>query len=231
MNAKLRDLSAFVLVYNERESFIGTVEALHAVLAEKAERFELVIVDDGSRDGSGELAEALASRLRGTRVVHHAENRGYGAAVRTGLESCCGEWIFLIDGDGQFDPRELGGLIPLAENSDLVVGWRISRADGAHRRLTGWLWNMIVRLTLGVRVRDVNCAFKLMRASAVKGLCLSSDGALISAEILSKAARRGARIAETPVHHYPRRHGEPSGASPDVVAIAFWELLRMVLRR
>ncbi|UPT74407.1 MAG: glycosyltransferase family 2 protein [Elusimicrobiota bacterium] len=225
------EISAFVLVHDERESFPGTVEVLHAVLSEACARFEIVVVDDGSRDGSGELAEALALRLPGVRAVHHPVNRGYGAGVRTGIAESRYGLIFLIDGDGQFDPRELKGLIAPAETSDLVVGWRIDRADGAHRRLTGWCWNKAVALALGVRVRDVNCAFKLMRASAVKDLGLTSSGALISAEILSKAARRGATIVEVPVRHYPRRYGKPSGASPDVVAVAFWELLRMLLRR
>lgn len=231
MSVRLGGVSAFVLVYDERDSFVGTVEKLHAVLTEAAERFEIVVVDDGSRDGSGALADALAARLPGVRAVHHPENRGYGAAVRTGLAECRHEWIFLLDGDGQFDPAELKDLIPLAAGADLVIGWRIARADGLHRMITGWCWNMAVRLALGVRARDVNCAFKLMRASAMKGLALTSRGALISAELLREAGRRGARIVEAPVHHYPRRHGEPSGASPAVVAVALRELLGMVLRR
>ncbi len=231
MSAPKPEISAFVLVYNERDNFTATVKGLHAILSELCGRFEIIVVDDGSVDGSGALAEELSRTLPEVRVVHHPENRGYGAAVRTGLAACRHELIFLVDGDGQFDPRELRELIPHAAEHELVIGWRRERADGWHRKVTGWCWNALIRVALGVKVVDVNCAFKLMRASAVQDLGLTSRGALISAELLFLAGRRGASCLEVPVNHYPRKYGRPSGASPDVVAFALWELLRLVARR
>ncbi len=231
MTAKTRELSAFVLVYNELDNFAETVEGLRKVLADTCERFEIVIVDDGSTDGSAGQADELARRHPEVRVVRHPENRGYGAALRTGLEACRYELIFFVDGDGQFDPAELRGLLPLIAGKDMALGWRRVRADGAHRRLFGSLWNAVVRLALGVKVRDINCAFKLMRASAVKDLDLRSRGAAITAELLYLARRRGATWAEAPVSHFPRRRGRATGASPGIVLDAFWELARLLLRR
>lgn len=230
MSAK-PSISAFVLVYNELGNFERTVAGLVSVLSGLCAEFEVIVVDDGSVDGSGPAADALAAEDPRVRVLHHGANRGYGAAVRSGIAACRLPLLFLIDGDGQFDPRELERLLPLIEGCDLVLGWRRARADGAHRRLFGACWNALTAAALGVHVKDVNCAFKLMRASTVKALPLSSDGALISAELLSRARRRGAVWKEAPVEHYPRLHGVPTGASPDIVLRAFWELARLLWSR
>jgi glycosyltransferase involved in cell wall biosynthesis len=184
---------------------------------------EVVVVDDGSSDATRERAEALAAEDERVRVVVHPENRGYGAAVRSGIDAARMPWILLTDGDRQFDLRELVDLLPLATGHDLVAGYRVDRQDGFGRRIAGRAWSWLTRRSFGFGVMDVDCAFKLIRTSSVRRIELTSDGAMISAELLARGLRDGWAIAEMGVHHRPRVAGEPTGGNPLVVARAFRE--------
>ncbi len=223
----LPSLSACFPVHDEEANVEPMTEAVLRVLPSVAVRWELIIVDDGSRDGTAAIVDRLARERDGVRVVRHDRNRGYGAAVRSGLAACRHDYVFLTDGDRQFDPADLAALLPSLEGADVVIGYRRTRADSLPRRLNTAGWNLLVRALLGVRVRDVNCAFKLLRRDAVAGLPLRADGALLPAELLARVVRRGCRIVEVPVAHHPRVAGTPSGARPGVVLGAFGELWRL----
>jgi glycosyltransferase involved in cell wall biosynthesis len=225
--ASLPSLSAFFPVHEEEENVVPMAEAVLAVLPEVAPVWELVIVDDGSRDATGRRADALAASRPGVRVVHHASNRGYGAAIRSGLGAARHEWVFYTDGDRQFDPRQITRLVAELPRADVVVGWRAHRADHALRRLNTFAWNTLVGLLFGLRVRDVDCAFKLIPRRALEGLVLEAEGAMISTELLAHLRSRGMRIAEVAIDHFPRTSGTPSGADPRVVLRAFRELARL----
>src|SRR3972149_5625094 len=151
----------------------------------------------------------------------------YGAALRTGFAAATREWILLLDADGQFLPAELERLVAAAPGADLVLGYRHRRADSAHRRFFAAVWRLLVGLLLGVRVRDTNCGFKLMRTALVQSLDLQAGGALISAELLAKARRRGAVLVEVPVMHVPRRWGRQTGGSLPGTPGAYFELARL----
>ncbi len=226
-------VSAFLPCCNEEGNVERVVRATVRALEAVGVPFEVIVVDDGSTDGTAEVARRLQGEDGRVRLVQHPRNLGYGAALRTGFSTARYPWVFYTDGDGQFDPRDLARLVPHAASADLVVGYRLRRQDPLHRRLFGWLWNLLVRTWFGVRVRDVDCAFKLLRREAVQDLPLKSTGAFLSTELLCRAARRGARIVEVGVPHYPRRWGRQSGGRPDVVLQAFWELwkLRSELKR
>ena len=224
---RLPSLSACFPVHDEEANVDPMTTALLRVLPAVAERWELIIVDDGSRDGTGAIVDRLAREHPGVRVVRHERNRGYGAAVRSGLAACRYDYVFLTDGDRQFDPADLPALLPPLAHADVVAGYRRSRADPPLRRWNTAGWNLLVRILLGVPVRDVNCAFKLLRRDAVAGLELRADGALLPAELLARIAQRGGRIVEVPVTHHPRVAGTPSGARPGVVVRAFGELIRL----
>ena len=217
---RLRGLSAVVPAYNEAGNIDGVVEALLAVLPVVAGRHEIIVVDDGSSDGTG---AAVAGRP-GVRVIRHPTNRGYGAALRSGLAVAREPWCVFLDGDGQLDPRDLPRLVAAVDDADLVAGYRAARADPPLRRLYGWLWNALVRLLLGVRVRDVNCAFKLVHGEVLRSVTLESRGALLSAELLGKALRHGFRVRQVPVSHRGRHLGTATGGAPHVVARALYEL-------
>jgi glycosyltransferase involved in cell wall biosynthesis len=217
-------------MHNEEANIEAVVGALLRVLPAAATEWELLIVDDGSDDRTGSLADALARRDRRVRVIRHRTNRGYGAAVRAGLTAARHELVFFLDGDRQFNPVQIHALLARREDADLVVGYRRIRADSGIRGLYTWVWNALVRAVLGLRVRDVNCGFKLMRRDVVKALPLEASGATVSAELLTLAQRNGCRIAEVPVDHFPRQSGRPSGGRPDVIVRALVELGQLVRR-
>jgi glycosyltransferase involved in cell wall biosynthesis len=223
----LRSLSAFFPAHDEEANVVPLTQAFLAVLPAVAERWELIIVNDGSRDRTPALADQLAREHPGVRVVHHPVNRGYGAAVRSGLAACRYDYVFFTDGDRQFDPAQIGTLIAQLGRADVVVGYRHARADPLPRRLNAAGWNLLMRTLLRIPVRDVNCAFKLFHRDALAGIDARADGAMLSAELMARIARRGHRIAEVPVEHLPRRAGTPTGARPGVILRAFVELFRL----
>ena len=227
---RLRSLSAFFPVHDEEDNVVPMAEAVLAVLADVATAWELVIIDDGSRDATGSRADALAESRPGVRVVHHPNNRGYGAAIRSGLAAARHDWVFYTDGDRQFDPRQITRLVAELPRADVVIGWRARRADHALRRLNTFAWNTLIRVLFGLRVRDVDCAFKLLPRRALEGLVLEAEGAMVSTELLAHLRRRGLRIAEIPVDHFPRTSGTPSGNDLRVILRAFRELARLYPR-
>lgn len=220
-------LSVFFPAYNEEAAIAQAAAAARAIVPKLFRDHEIIIVDDGSRDGTAAAADRFARANRGVRVVHHPQNRGYGAAIRSGLAAATKELVFFTDGDNQFDIAELKNLLPLLPGADLVIGYRLKRRDPWHRLLFAKAYGLLIGLLFDLWVRDIDCAFKLLRRSVVNKLDLKADGALISAELLIKARKNGARIKEVGVHHYPRKGGRPTGANPAVVAKAFYELFKL----
>lgn len=220
-------VSAVLPAYNEAQNLPVVLPRLQAALQRHLREHEIVVVDDGSRDETSQVLATLAAGIPTLRVLRHERNRGYGAALRTGFAAARYPWIFLMDADDQFDPEEVERLLAASGGADIVSGYRLARRDPLLRRLNAWAFFTMARLALGPLARDVNCAFKLMRTELVRSLGLVSEGALINAECLAKARRRGARVQEVPVHHYPRRLGKQTGADPRVVARAFRELFRL----
>jgi glycosyltransferase involved in cell wall biosynthesis len=203
------------------------------VLPEIAPSFEVIIVDDGSRDGTAVEAERLATDNEQVRYVGHATNRGYGEALRSGFHAARMEAVAYTDGDRQFDIAELSQLWPLLAGADVVAGYRLKRADPVHRRFIAWTYHRLLRLLFGLRVHDVDCGFKLMRSEVARAVEPRSGGAFFSAEFLLRAQHRGFRVAEVGVTHYPRAWGRPKGATPAVVLRTVREMLalRSTLRR
>ena len=226
----LASLSAFFPAHNEETNVVPMTEALLAVLPQVARRWELIIVDDGSRDGTGALADELARKHANVSVVHHPVNRGYGAAVRSGLAAARNEFVFFTDGDRQFDPRQIGRLVAEVGRGDVIVGYRRNRADNTVRRLNAFAWNMLVRLLFRIPIRDIDCAFKLIPRRALDGYELRAEGAMVSTELLAQIIKHGHRITEVPIDHFHRQSGVSSGGDPRVIARAFAELFRLYRR-
>jgi glycosyltransferase involved in cell wall biosynthesis len=218
---------AFLPCHNEEPNLVRVVDNFRCQLERFACAWEIIIVDDGSRDRTGEIADELAASDPRIKVVHHRVNRGYGGAVISGIKAASLPWVLLCDGDGQFDAGELARLVPMAPNYDVVVGRRVQRADRLMRRLNGKAWTALVRLLFGIKITDVDCGFKLFNRDFTRDLELSARGAMISTELMVKVAARGARICEVEVGHLPRLAGEQSGANLKVITRAFVELFRL----
>jgi glycosyltransferase involved in cell wall biosynthesis len=223
-------LSVVVPCFNEEGNVRRVVGEAVEVGRDVAKELEVIVVDDGSTDETGAIVRDLASSVPEVRIVSHPRNRGYGAAVRSGLEASTMDTVFLTDGDGQFDLRELPRALRLLREYDVVAGYRADRRDGWWRDLWGRTWTAIVNQAFGLDVRDVNCAFKLVPQALVRVSDLRSEGALISAELLAEARRAGLSIGECPVTHYRRTSGRQTGASVPVVSRALLELGRAVAR-
>ena len=221
------ELSVVVPVFNEADVIGVVVERTVEYLEGRGIDYELNLIDDGSRDSTAVVVGRACGANPRVRFFRHDCNRGYGAALRTGIRAARGRRILVSDGDGQFAIEDLGRLWERRDDADMVLGFRSPRQDPWFRRLAGWVWSrIVVRFALGGRYRDVNCGFKLIAREVTEGMSLASEGALVSAEILTRAARRGASYVEVGVTHTRRGQGKATGFLPRVVWRAFRELRR-----
>jgi glycosyltransferase involved in cell wall biosynthesis len=225
--SRLPGLTVVLPCFNEAPNVARAITEATWAAAWNADEHQIVVVDDGSTDGTAQIAADVALSVPHVRVIEHDRNRGYGAALVSGIRAARTPWVLLTDSDLQFDLDQLADFVPLTREADLVVGWRLDRQDPLHRRVNAAAWNLLVRHAFDLKVRDVDCAFKLIRREVVEGLTLTSSGAMISTELLVRAQANGARVRELGVEHRPRVAGEQSGASPRVVLRAFQELRQL----
>ena len=203
-------LSVFFPAYNDSGTIASLVISALKTAARLTPDFEVIIVNDGSADRTAEIADELARTYPQVRVVHHPRNRGYGGALRSGFAAATRELVFYTDGDAQYDPAELVQLweaFAQAEDVDLVNGYTISRSDPLHRIVIGRVYHHTVKLLFGLRVRDVDCDFRLMRRAIFDRVALEKNSGVICLEMMKKIQDAGFRIAEVPVHHYHRAYG------------------------
>jgi len=223
---KISELSVFFPAYNEEANIKNTVVKAVSTLKKLADKWEIIVIDDGSKDKTGEIVKQLAKTEKRIRLITHSPNQGYGAAIKTGLYNSKYNFIFFTDADGQFDFKEIAYLLPLITEADIVAGYRINRQDPIARKIFGFGWTTIANLFLGIGVRDVDCAFKLIKKDVVKQIpkLQSNRGGMISPELLARARKAGFNIAEVGVHHYPRKEGKQTGANLKVIFKSFVDL-------
>ncbi|MCB8918169.1 MAG: glycosyltransferase family 2 protein [Ardenticatenaceae bacterium] len=209
MSDKL-SISAFFPAYNDAGTIPSMVITVLLTLREISDDYEVIVINDGSKDHTAQVLDELARVYpHEVRIVHHVKNRGYGGALRSGFASASKEWIFYTDGDAQYDPRELKNLAALANDQiDFINGWKIERNDPLHRIIIGRLYQYIIKITFGLKLKDVDCDFRLMRRSVFDKVQLTADSGVICVELMKKVQDTGCRLTETPVHHYHRAYGQ-----------------------
>ncbi len=201
-------ISVFFPAYNDGGTIASMVLSALLTVRELTDDYEVIVVNDGSADYTPQILDELASAYEEVRIIHHEKNRGYGGALRTGFTSATKELIFYTDGDAQYDARELKVLYPkLVEGVDMVNGYKISRSDPWYRTVIGRTYHYIVKIAFGLRLRDVDCDFRLMRREIFDRIHLKSDSGVICVEMMKKIQDAGFVIAEAPVHHFHRVYG------------------------
>lgn len=203
-----RSISVFFPAYNDGGTIASMVISALLTLRELTDDYEVIVVNDGSADYTPQVLEELARKYEEVRIIHHERNKGYGGALRTGFGSATKELVFYTDGDAQYDARELMVLYPaLGEGVDMVNGYKISRSDPWYRTVIGRVYHWIVKLSFGLRLRDVDCDFRLMRRAIFDRVHLESSSGVICVEMMKKVQDAGFVIAQAPVHHYHRAYG------------------------
>ncbi len=226
---KLFSLSVFFPALNEKKNIEATVRKAARILPSVADHYEIIIVNDGSKDTTAALSRRLAATIPRVKVVEHETNKGYGGALLSGFKAAKYQYVFFTDADLQFDLNDLTKLLPYLEEYRAVIGYREKRRDSLMRLLNAWGGNRLNRFLFGLKVRDIDCAFKVFERDLIAHLPIKSRGAMISAEMLIRLKRNGIEFKQVPVKHLPRRFGAATGAKISVIVKAFSEMMRLYI--
>ena len=199
-----RTISVILPAYNEEDNIEAAVNDILSYLVRIAHEYEVIIVNDGSRDRTGEIADGLASQNPHVRVIHHNPNKGYGQALKSGFAAAQYRLLFFTDSDRQFDIRNLDDMLPLITDADIVIGYRLNRQDPPIRKILSLGYNILMKILFNLKARDIDCAFKLFRREVFDHICIESDRFFVNTEILVKARTQRFRIREVGVQHFPR---------------------------
>jgi glycosyltransferase involved in cell wall biosynthesis len=235
-NPAVESVSAFFPCYNDELSISKMVTDARAALADRVDDFEIIVVDDGSADGSLNVLETLQASVAELRIVHHESNRGYGGALISGFAASTKQWVFYTDGDAQYDAAELVRCIDAATaGTDVVQGWKMGRGDPWYRKAIGRTYHHVVKLLFRLHVRDTDCDFRLIRRSLVDRVTLTSTSGVICVEMMRKFEQSGASFIEVGVSHHPRPYGQSQFFRLPAIARSARQLVelwwRLVVRR
>ncbi len=222
-------LSIVLPIFNEEENIKPLLDEFLEFFGKRNDPFEIIAVNDGSTDKTGKILTEFKNN-ENIVVLEHDHNMGYGTAVRSGFKGAKGDLIFFTDSDRQFDIKEISGFLEKIDGYDFIAGFRKRRKDPRFRLFFAWLFSLGSMLFFGVRVKDMDCAFKLFKSYVIKGMPLSSDGALINLEIFSLAKKAGYKFIQLPVSHFPRKKGKQTGANPKVILKAIVGFFKLWLR-
>lgn len=226
---KLSSLSIFFPCFNEEQNVPLFVNEAVKILPKLAKNYEIIIVNDGSVDNTLQVAKKLKREYPEIQIVNHKKNRGYGASLKSGFGKARYDWVFFTDGDLQFSLDQLKEFIPFTSTSEVIIGYRKKRADGAFRSTNARLYKTFVDVLFRLHVKDIDCAYKLISKRVLNLVTLESEGAFISAELLYKLKKKKIRFKQLPVDHFPRRFGSPTGNNIKVIIKACFEAFRLYL--
>lgn len=229
MSSKLSSVSFFCPAYHDEENLPILIPRVHAFLTEVAETFEIIIVEDGSPDRTGAVADDLACQFPHVRVIHHPRNLGYGATLRDGFLAGQYDYVLYTDGDNQYDVREIGPYLHLLADHDVLAGYVTAKAVSTRRKIQSMVFNGLIRLLFFTSFRDINCALKLYRRGVLQSIAIKSTSAFIDAEMMIRVRQGGFRVAQFPVAHFPRSSGLASGSKMSVIMPTVRDMLKFRL--
>ena len=224
------NLTLVLPAHNEEDNIGIVVRAALETLPQYSPDFEILIVNDGSRDHTGAIIDALHDEDDRIIAIHHPVNQGYGDALKSGFTASTGDYVMFMDADRQFDVRDISLLAPFVNLFDTVAGFRMERSDPIHRRINAEIFNLSVRMLFGIHMRDLDCAFKIFRGNQIRSFALTSSGALINAEIQAKLRRQGSTMVQVGVPHHPRVAGQATGGDIKVILRAMRETVSLWVR-
>ena len=231
IQSKADSISVFFPCYNEQDNLRRLYESAAKVLQDMGVDYEIILVDDGSTDGTSQVTAALAAADPRVKVVHHPKNLGYGAALQSGFHTASKTLVFYTDGDGQYDPGELPRLLErTGPATGLVNGYKLERQDPAHRIWIGSIYNFCARALFRIRIRDIDCDYRLIRRALLDEIRLTSTSGTICVELVRKLELSGCEVLEVGVHHYPRRHGSSQFFRIQSLAVTLIQLVRLWVR-
>lgn len=224
----IKSLSVFFPAFNEEKNIQSTIEDAVAVLKTLPLEWEILVINDGSKDNTAGEVEELIKKYPQVRLINHDGNKGYGRALKTGFTEAKYPWVVFADSDSQFKFEEVKKMLEKTDEADVILGYRLNRADPFQRRIFTWGWKMLAMIVLGLNVRDYSCGFKMIKKSVFESILpINSEEKVTQIEMLIKAKRKGYKFAEVGVHHYPRIHGVPTGANLAVVIKSFVDMMRL----
>lgn len=229
---KLSNLSVVFPALNDELSIVPLIKKTLTLLPKITSKYEIIVVNDGGTDETANVLKRLKQTSPFLKVISHRRNRGYGATLTEGFRQATGEFIFYTDGDGQYDVLELKNLVQaLDEKTDFVTGFKLNRADSRLRQLVGSFYNQFVKKLFNLKIKDVDCDFRLFRRKILKGITFKTRSGAFDVEFIKKLQNRGVRFKEVPVHHYPRLFGQSQFFKPGRVIKSLWELGKICLER
>jgi len=212
---KLTSLSVFFPAFNDKETIPFLVRKAASILPKITNDFEIIIVNDGSKDGTAGVLKKLEKEFSHLKIIEHPVNRGYGAALKSGFRNAKKEFVFYTDGDGQYDVSEMKKLVKeMKDDVDVVNGYKINRADSVFRIVCGEIYSKFIKLVFGLKIRDIDCDFRLIRREVLQKIKPQKNSGAICVELVKKIQDAGFKIVEVPVHHYPRTSGRSTFFSP-----------------
>lgn len=226
----MNSISYFCPAYNEQENLEKAISGVLAVLKEIGAPFEVIIVDNGSLDRTPQIADQLAKENPLIRVIHHVSNREYGGALKSGFTNAVNEIVVYTDSDNQYDFNDFKKMLPYFDSYDAVIGVREARHDSVYRKIQSGIFKVLLRALFGLKAKDINCSFRAYKKKVLDDMRISSDSAFIDAEMFLSAKRKGYKICEVAVQHFPRKAGKATGARPFVVLLTLKEIFCYWLR-
>ena len=227
----IKEISVFFPAFNEEKNIKKIIITAYSILSKISKKFEIIIIDDGSKDNTNKIIKSLCLKYKNLKLITHLLNKGYGASLISGFYNSNYEWVAFADSDGQFDFLEIEKFISAQKRKDidLVIGYYLKRQVSLFRKFNTFLWQFIVRVLFNLKVRDIDCGFKLINRDVIYKIpkLKSQRGAFISTELLVKSKVAGFKIYEIPVHHYPRKGGNPTGANFNVIVSSFKDLFKL----